>query len=115
MLVSIYRVEAPRGGYGPYNKEHGELLEPMFEKHRSGSHPSPRQDWILRGIQATEHCGFATREQLHEWFEGFEDLLHEAGFVLAKYVVPVFLVRYGATQAVFRRGDYFPVEETALR
>jgi hypothetical protein len=51
---------------------------------------------------------------LHEWFEGFESVLHELGFIVAKYVIPVFLVRYGATQAVFRRGDYFPVEETAI-
>lgn len=115
MLVSIYRVEAPRGGCGPYNNEHGLILESMFEVHRAGGHPSPLQDWILQGIRPDEHCGFATLEQLDEWFDGFHDVLHELGFIVAKYEIPVYKVRYGATQAVFRRGDLFPVESLPIR
>lgn len=109
MLVSVYRVETPRGGCGPYNNEHKGLLEPMFEVHRAGEHPSPVQDDLLGGyISPSEHCGFATLEQLDEWFSGFHGLLAELGFVRVKYVVPVHLVRYGKTQLVFQRGDFFP-------
>lgn len=110
----MYRVEERRGGAGPYNKRNEQTLGEMFAKHSSGTHLSPQQDELLQGIDADEHCGFATLEQLDEWFEGFHDLLDKLGFVIGHYVVPVNLVRYGKTQAVFVRGDLFPVERLAI-
>lgn len=110
MKVSVFRVETPRGGCGPYTREFEAELSEMFEAHRVGGHPGPQGDELLKGILPKEHCGFATLEQLHKWFDGFHEALHQAGFVIAKYVVPVHLVRYGKTQLVFRRGDMFPVE-----
>ena len=87
----------------------------MFVQHRSGSHPGPCQDELLGHIDPDEHCGFATLEQLQEWFEGYESELGDLGFIVARYSVPVHIVRYGRTQAVFRRGDHFPVESTPLQ
>lgn len=114
MKVSIYRVEERRGGAGPYNKRNAETLGEMFAEHGSGSHLSPQQDDLLLGIAADEHCGFATLEQLDQWFDGFHDRLHKLGFVVAHYIVPLNLVRYGKTQALFVRGDLFPTEYFAL-
>lgn len=114
MKVSIYRVEQPRGGFGPYSREFQGVLGAMFAQHRSGSHLGPQQDALLGSIDPAEHCGFASREQLDEWFAGWHSTLAAAGFIVARYSVPVHLVRYGLTQAVFRRGDHFPVETYPL-
>jgi hypothetical protein len=108
MKVSIYRVEQPRGGFGPYAAEFEAVLGGMFAEHRRGSHPGPVQDELLGWIDPAEHCGFATLEHLHEWFDGYHNALHDAGFIIARYSVPLPLVRYGKTQAVFRRGDLWP-------
>lgn len=86
----------------------------MFAQHGSGTHLSPEQDELLLGINADEHCGFATLEQLDEWFEGYHAVLDKLGFVIAHYVVPLNLVRYGKTQALFVRGDHFPIEQLVL-
>lgn len=84
----------------------------MFDDHgnEDGKHPGPRGDELLGYIDPDEHCGFATREQLDKWFDGYHGALGKAGFIIAKYSVPVQLVRYGKTQLVFRRGDLFPIE-----
>lgn len=114
MKVSIYRIEQPRGGFGPYSKEFATVLGGMFAQHRSGSHPGPFQDDLLTHVDPDEFCGFAVLEQLHAWFTGWEEELVQAGFVLVRYSVPIHLVRYGRTQVVFRRGDHFPVETMAI-
>lgn len=114
MKVSIYRVEERRGGAGPYNATNRQYLADMFAEHGSGTHLSPVQDELLLGINADEHCGFATLEQLDEWFEGYHAVLDRLGFVIAHYVVPLNLVRYGKTQALFVRGDLFPIEQLIL-
>lgn len=114
MKVSIYRVEERRGGAGPYNASNADALGEMFAEHGSGTHLSPQQDELLMGIDADEHCGFATLEQLDEWFSGYHDALAALGFVVAHYAVPLNLVRYGKTQALFVRGDLFPEEVLAL-
>jgi hypothetical protein len=112
--VSIYRVEERRGGAGPYNATNKDSLADMFAEHGSGSHLSPQQDELLLKINADEHCGFATLEQLDEWFNGYHDRLDELGFVVAHYIVPLNRVRYGKTQALFVRGDLWPTEHLTL-
>lgn len=113
-MVSIFRVETPRGGCGPYTAEYESVLGGMFAEHRAGGHPGPVQDEMLGWIDPEEHCGFATREQLSAWFTGWLHLLAVNGFVGVRYAVPLHTVRYGRTQAVFRRGDHFPVESFQL-
>ncbi|UDL16698.1 hypothetical protein SEA_ATUIN_5 [Arthrobacter phage Atuin] len=115
MKVSIYRVEERRGGAGPYNRRNTAALGDMFAEHGScGEHVPPQKDELLLGINADEHCGFATLEQLDAWFDGFHQRLADLGFMIAHYVVPLNLVRYGKTQALFVRGDSFPVEHLQL-
>lgn len=114
MLVSVYRVETPRGGCGPYTREYAGVLGAMFAQHRSGSHEGPLQDDMLGWIDPEEYCGFATKDGLETWFDGWLPLLHSNGFVGARYAVPLHTVRYGKAQVVFRRGDYWPVESFRL-
>ena len=115
MKVSIYRVETPRGGCGPYTAEFEEVLGDMFTEHgECRQHPGPAQDDMLGWIDPAEHCGFATREQIYTWVDGWLPLLAETGFVGVRYVMPITLVRYGKLQAVFRRGDNWPVEQFSL-
>lgn len=113
MKVSIYRVEQPNGA-GPYSQEYMDSLEDMFDEHEGGIHVSPKQDRLLGWIDPGEYCCFATLAQLKEWFEGYEHDLTELGFKVARYSVPLPLVRYGRTQAVFTRGDLFPEETFKL-
>lgn len=113
MKVSVLRVEL-RGGYGPYGCEFQEKLEAMFDDHRQGDHPGPQLDPQLGGIQPEEHCGFATLEALDAWFDGYHEALEELGFMIARYSVPLALVRYGQQQVVFHRGDLFPEEYMTL-
>lgn len=114
MLVSIYRVETPRGGCGPYTREYEHALGDMFAEHRSGSHEGPLQDALLGRIDPAEHCGFATRDHLEVWFDGWLPLLATNGFVGTRYAVPIHTVRFGKAQALFRRGDRWPVETFPL-
>ena len=115
MKVSIYRVEQPRGGSGPYSWDYADVLETMFSEHEGGIHISPKQDDMLGHIDPDEHCGFATLDQLREWFEGWEEELASLGFIVARYSVLLPLVRYGKTQAVFRRGDLFPEDSQPIQ
>jgi len=115
MKVSIYRVEQPRGGSGPYSWDYADTLEDMFSEHEGGIHVSPRQDDMLGYIDPDEHCGFATLDQLRVWFAGWEEELASLGFIVARYSVPLPLVRYGKTQAVFRRGDLFPEDSQPIQ
>lgn len=108
------RVEQLRGGYGPYSPEYTEALQAMFEDHGNGEHTGPADDPQLGFISGHEHCGFATLDALDEWFDGYHEALESLGFVIAKYLVPIQLVRYGKQQLVFNRGDHWPVEHMTL-
>lgn len=116
MKVSIFRVEKPRGGAGPYDSQYWDELGDMFDAHRANTgHDTPANDPLLRRIAEDEHCGFATMADMDVWFDGYHDDLHKLGFIVAKYVVPAHIVRYGVNQAVFRRGDHIPVESVPIR
>lgn len=87
----------------------------MFLAHDDSDHLDPREDPLLKGIRQNEYCGFATLDALEEWFFGYFEALHKLGFIIAVYSVPVGSVRYGTQQAVFRRGDRFPVKSMPMR
>jgi hypothetical protein len=112
MKVFIYRVEMPRGGCGPYVGANTVLKE-MHAAH-AGNRPAPEDDAGLGSIRADEFCGFATMDALDRWFAGYHKLLAECGYVIAVYSMPITHVRYGKRQALFRRGDNFPVETMPL-
>lgn len=94
----------------------------MAPAHASGTHPTPRADPLLNGIDSHERCGFDSLEALNRWFEGWGEALAESGFQVWMYEVPDWAVRVGKFgQAVFDgreaverdRHDFKP-EQTAL-
>lgn len=111
----MFRVEAPNGA-GPYagNEDNKELAH-MFAVHGDADHPDPFDDELLDGIYPDEVCGFPTLCALENWFAGYDDPLHEAGYKIAVYTVPFHSVRYGAKQAVFLKRDAVPVRILAMR
>lgn len=108
----IWRVQNEFGG-GPYNGL-GNLLSVFRAMERSGKitmsrWPTPWQDEGLKqtfNSAARPHpnvlCGFRSIEQYERWFHTQElrDLLHHAGFFLAKYEVSG-SVLHGRTQTLF--------------
>lgn len=107
--ITIYRVEHRDTGVGPYRKGNG-IAEEMNAAHgrlRKIRHVVPLAD----GIETMEHrdvCGFVSRERLDTWFYGWKKRLHEMGYCIALYEVPMELVKFGKTQCIFRRaGDWY--------
>lgn len=93
----VYRV-ASKYGVGPY--QDAELFWTLLQSHSFSTdqngkpdHPGPHQDeGIKRRPHDTEFCGFATMEDLHNWFsdEELEELakhgysiVKESGYVTA--------------------------------
>jgi len=111
--VSVFRVETADGS-GPYGTDNP-FIEHMNAVHGDAEHPSPEDDPLLDGIYPDEFCGFATLNDLEEWFAGYEDVLADAGFEISVYTVPLYSVRYGLQQAVFLRGDTLPVRSFPMR
>lgn len=105
----MFRVEAADGA-GPYvaNEENPELAH-MFAVHGDADHLDPFDDPLLDGIYPDEVCGFPTLCALEEWFSGYADTLHEAGYKIAVYTVELQSVRYGLKQGVFVKGDRHPI------
>lgn len=86
--VSVFRVENSRG-WGPYQSEFypdeyaGDLTDMAYDHNK---YPTPFYD----GFEAfsEEHfCGFLSVDHLIEWFEGYLDLLFEAGYRVAEYSI----------------------------
>lgn len=107
MKVSVFRVE-DAVGEGPYAST-SPLIAAMNAMHGDAAHPSPAEDPLLGEPYPNENCCFATLCQLEEWFAGYEDDLAEAGYEISVYTVPLENVRFGISQALFRREDRYPV------
>lgn len=116
MKVSVFRVEQPNGGAGPYAATaDSKVLQHMNAVHSGDDHPDPADDPMLDGIYPDEYCGFATLCDLETWFAGYEDTLADAGYIIAVYTMPLQSVRYGAGQVVFLRADAVPVRCLPMR
>ena len=103
----IYRV-ADKDGIGPYQSE---LAWSLLGSHNgcdqdgNRHHPGPHQDeGIKRRPHDSEFCGFATMDDLHNWFSDDElaelakhgySIVKESGFVTA----------IGQKQILFRKID----------
>lgn len=111
--VSVFRVEDAYGK-GPYESD-SPVIAAMNAMHGNADHPSPAEDPMLGHVYPTENCCFATLCELEEWFAGYEDDLADAGYEISVYTVPLDHVRYGKQQAVFRRGDTYPVRTMSMR
>lgn len=83
-----------------------EKLAGMGWRHSDERHPSPQADPNLNTIYDDEVCGFASLDELNNWFEDFGDRLASAGFHIWEYEVPEFSYRVGRFgQVVFRKED----------
>lgn len=113
LKVSVFRVE-DAVGQGPYSST-SSFLAAMNAMHGGADHPSPQEDPLLSEPYPDENCCFATLDALEEWFSGFEDELAEAGYEISVYTVPRENVRYGISQALFRREDRYPIRTMTMR
>lgn len=113
MKVSVFRVE-DACGEGPYVSD-SPVIAAMNAMHGDVHHPSPADDTLLSEPYPDENCCFATLEQLEEWFAGYEDELADAGYEISVYTVPRENVRYGISQALFRREGRFPSRTMTMR
>lgn len=105
--VEVFRVETKDSHYGPYQvanltKEQIDILAYMAEAHNgSRNHLTPWADILLEGIEDYEYCAFTSLEQLRQWFNGWDDHLTVADFIVQAYSVPICFVRYGRDQCLF--------------
>lgn len=105
MVVEVYRYEHPSNTFGPYgwrwtdedfplHEEFGKMLD----DHSDDDHPAlPWEEALIEMGYSPEEVpraqvhlkfGCVTEEALDRWFDGYHDLLKEAGFVRARYLVP---------------------------
>lgn len=104
-MITVYRVETP-DGYGPFIKsrvfsydEYNDI-EKILTRYRAYVHPAPQDDGI--SISYEECCGFASEEQLFNWFPPMcLRQLALFGFKVNKYLVD--RVKIGTHQAVFNK------------
>lgn len=101
----VYRVENENGN-GPY-MAFNPALYAMREDHGTwypdpadDPHPNPYGDG-LGGMYADEYSAVQSPEAAQTWFEGYGEVLHEAGFELTVWDAQD--VRCGQKQVVFRK------------
>lgn len=107
MIMKIYRYEHPELGAGPYNSACHQL-ECMGKIHNSSpAHPLPTDDFLLfeMWISETVFFGFDSLDKLNQWFDGFHDIIRDAGYLIFEYDVPPRLVIFGRSgrQVVFKK------------
>lgn len=128
--VTVLRIELDNGE-GPYQHEvesaygwnvwEGTWWPPDYRHH-----PTPANDGIegYGRYSLSEYdkpqwweewqCGFATREQLHDWFAGIEESLDAHGFHLSIYEVPEEDVKLGDRQVIFHKRGRQPVRTLSV-
>lgn len=110
-MKTVWRLEN-KDGNGPYIPGPGERLKAVMRdlhaSHKNMTHPSPFVDNIRNFDWTNEFCGFRTRRDLEEWFDGFMPRLYRAGFRMVRYDIPADRVRNGTRQVVFKRGRCRP-------
>lgn len=109
--VRVYRYQHSVSGVGPYNHDPYGSLNDMCLAHDDEEHPP----WQLDGpTVAAAAVGFGpyigacpSREALDEWFDGWQDELAFAGFVVAVYEVSeaAILLSESGKQCAFRREE----------
>lgn len=94
----VYRVENENGN-GPY-MAFAPVLAEMSAAHGDAEHPTPDEEG-MRCIFADEYCAVQSLEGAQAWFEGYGEVLDEAGFELTVWDAQD--VRCGKKQVVFRK------------
>lgn len=119
-MKTVYRVEHPISGIGPYRHEEegqfrNELISLMGEEHskymfgkiENNPHPGGYADFsdfeiVATGIQKIQF-GFESMEQLVTWFDTWLDYLFEMGFVISEYLVDSVVVGKSGKQVIFNK------------
>lgn len=91
--IRVYRVEHKSYNVGPYrlrgcNDKHIDSVRAKIcNKHNfSDNHPSFWYDFPnINDEYYKMHCGFRDLKSLNYWFDGFQNLLGQAGFVIKVY------------------------------
>ncbi len=108
-VITLYRVEDPDTGHGPYNARGWDGYGAMRNAHQGRRHPAPWMDHELGSIRMVEVCACDSPATLKAWFAGFWGDLAAAGFEVRAYTLPAECVRIGKYgQAVFDRDDAPP-------
>lgn len=104
----VFRVQTV-DGIGPYTPSKlpervNTLLDDMWWSHGNPvTHPRPQQDFPSYSIMPDEVCAFISHDSLLRWFDGFEELLDECGFLVYEYDVPEYAVEILNHQVVVDR------------
>jgi len=86
-MYTIYRIEHPTNGYGPYQSKISGFCyskHPVMRKH---DEQDPTRPIVRDFIEPDEYCGFLSLQDLHRWFKGCLYDLFVAGFKIVKYEV----------------------------
>lgn len=98
MLITIYRIEHPSNGEGPYRRQWVRDIDaPLNEmgwEHNGESWPTPSDDF---GDEREEwHLfGFKSKELLRTWFRGWMLDIKNLGFKIAEVQIPTSFVLEG--------------------
>lgn len=89
----VYRI-ANQDGNGPYQADPlpyrvQRILQPMYDVHCGGfgGHPTPQCDYPGHWMNSYELCAFSSQQKLLDWFDGFEELLDRAGFLVWEFEI----------------------------
>lgn len=116
--MRVYRI-ATAEGTGPYRS--GKLpmrileaLRPMYTEHHDSKHPTPELDFPRYYITDYDICAFSSQAQLLEWFDGYEELLANLGFIVWELEVPEMYVRELERQTIVDKYSYSVVATYSL-
>lgn len=110
-MTTLYRVEDSKqiGPYMQNDRHSGAFYERCMDLIRVGINDSPRHPYPendgLPYPEEYEKCAFESIDQLLDWFNGFEDVLHKDGFFPVRIEVPDFAVKKGWHQVIFEDRD----------
>ncbi len=128
-FATVYRIEHKDSGWGIY-RGGGYNYNPIISDYHHSApkrHPLPYNDsllvengpkdrWGALDIRDMHFFGFSSKEQLRAWL--YEDVfltdLHDHGFVMKTFVVPVEHFFLGHTQVVFVRQEAISSTEHSL-
>ena len=85
-MATVYRIERPDDGIGPYNHIGEELSDRLASAHAWDleRHPAIGLDLDYR-MEPGDRCGFANMRQLFSWFGGWLPILLRNGYRIVVY------------------------------
>ena len=97
-LIEVFRVENT-SGIGPYAADYGDAVG--LDIYHNPRAPKPSWDG-LPSVRIEDRFGFASIEQLLDWFDMYLDNLRDHEYRVVKISVHQSRVKYGRKQLMFR-------------